>query len=144
MRAAFTLTALVLAAPASAQGILPFKDPAAVDAGKEIYAEHCASCHGENLEGEGDWRRRKPSGLMPAPPHDATGHTWHHPDEQLVEITRDGLPEIMARRGLDYESDMIGFGDVLSDEQILQVLAYIKSTWPEDVIEMHDSINADQ
>ena len=44
--------------------------------GKRIYAEHCASCHGANLEGQPNWRIRKPDGRMPAPPHDSSGHTW--------------------------------------------------------------------
>ena len=26
--------------------------------GREVYAEHCASCHGINLEGQPNWRQR--------------------------------------------------------------------------------------
>ena len=43
--------------------------------GKKIYADNCASCHGVNLEGQKNWMSRLPDGLMPAPPHDETGHT---------------------------------------------------------------------
>lgn len=96
--------------------------------GRQIYLENCAACHGEALEGQPDWRERLPNGRMPAPPHDETGHTWHHSDEQLFRITRDGVAAIV---GGNYESDMPGFGDALSDEQIWAVLNYIKSTWPE-------------
>ena len=48
--------------------------------GKAVYERHCAACHGANLEGQPNWRSRDPSGRLPAPPHDASGHTWHHPD----------------------------------------------------------------
>jgi len=36
---------------------------------------------------------------------------------------------------------MIGFGDVLSDDEIIAVLSYIKSTWPDRVREVHDERN---
>lgn len=96
--------------------------------GAALYAEHCASCHGANLEGARNWREGGPDGRLPAPPHDATGHTWHHADKVLFEITKYGSAAVM---GGGYESDMIGFGDVMSDAEIRDVLAFIKSTWPE-------------
>lgn len=101
--------------------------PVQVNAGEAIYRQRCASCHGANLEGEPDWRQRKPSGRLPAPPHDDSGHTWHHPDEVLVAITRDGMVPPLAPDG--YQSDMPGFGAVLSDEEIRSVLAFIASRW---------------
>lgn len=96
-------------------------------AGQQIYAERCASCHGADLEGQPDWRIRKPDGKLPAPPHDATGHTWHHSDDQLFRTTREGPGAIVP----GYESDMPGFADVLTDAEIRAVLDYIKSTWPQ-------------
>ena len=96
--------------------------------GAAVYAQSCASCHGAALEGEPDWRSRLPSGLLPAPPHDETGHTWHHADDALFRITKEGPAAVI---GGGYESAMPGFGDVLSDDEIRAVLAYIKSTWPE-------------
>jgi len=79
-------------------------------------------------EGQPDWKSRLPSGRMPAPPHDASGHTWHHPDDVLFRITREGPAAVV---GGGYESDMPGFAGVLSDGDIDAVLDFIKSTWPE-------------
>lgn len=96
--------------------------------GASVYRQRCASCHGSNLEGQPDWRTRKPDGRLPAPPHDETGHTWHHPDEHLFSITNLGLKPPLAPEG--YQSDMPAFDDVLTDEEIWAVLAFIKSRWP--------------
>jgi mono/diheme cytochrome c family protein len=96
--------------------------------GRQVYAAHCASYHGANLEGQPDWKRRLPSGRMSAPPHDASGHTWHHPDGVLFRITKEGPAAVVVG---GYESDMPGFGDVLSDGEIRAVLEFIKSMWSE-------------
>jgi mono/diheme cytochrome c family protein len=103
-------------------------EAATIATGRALYARHCASCHGANLEGQPDWTERRPSGRLPAPPHDPSGHTWHHGDDTLFRITREGTAAVVGR---GYQSDMPGFGGVLSDEEIRAVLAYIKSTWPE-------------
>ncbi|MCL4765485.1 MAG: c-type cytochrome [Hyphomicrobiaceae bacterium] len=96
--------------------------------GRQLYSANCASCHGANLEGQPDWRRRLSTGRLPAPPHDASGHTWHHPDGVLFRVTKDGPAAVV---GDGYESDMPGFGDVMSDPEIQAVVEFIKSTWPE-------------
>lgn len=96
--------------------------------GHAVYDIHCAACHGADLEGQPDWRTPFPSGRLPAPPHDATGHTWHHPDSVLIRIIRDGTAAVV---GGGYESDMPGFGGILDDDEIEAVLAFIRSTWPE-------------
>ncbi len=131
-----------LAQPLSAAeqaGFLPWRDPAAVVQGQQIYGEYCAACHGAGLEGQADWQVRDEDGYLPAPPHDPSGHTWHHPDQQLFDITKYGI-EAMVGGG--YRSHMSGFADVLTDAEIAATLAYIKSTWPPRVIEIHDQINA--
>jgi mono/diheme cytochrome c family protein len=102
-------------------------DTARVALGQRVYAQHCASCHGAKLEGQPEWRSRLPNGRLPAPPHDETGHTWHHADALLFAITKQGLVPPYAPAG--YESDMPAFGQTLSDEEIWAVLAYIKSHW---------------
>ena len=101
--------------------------PAAAQDGARLYTENCANCHGANLEGQPDWMVRKPDGKLPAPPHDATGHTWHHSDRQLLMIVRDGLGAIAP----GYVTDMPAFGDRLTDEEIGAILDFIKSTWPQ-------------
>jgi mono/diheme cytochrome c family protein len=98
-----------------------------------LYERHCAACHGARLEGQPDWRIRRPDGRLPAPPHDATGHTWHHPDEVLFSITKNGMVPPNAPRG--YVSDMPAFGSTLSDDDIRAVLAFIESKWPREVWE---------
>lgn len=98
--------------------------------GQALYAEQCAACHGAKLEGQPNWRERLPNGRLPAPPHDVSGHTWHHPDSDLFAMTKHGL-EPFAPPG--YQSDMPAFADKLTDQQIHDVLAYIKSTWPPEI-----------
>ncbi len=105
-------------------------DTRLVARGEEIYARACAMCHGANLEGQPGWRTTR--GLAPA--HDASGHTWHHPDSLLVQITRDGT----QRMG----GTMPPFGQALSEEDIIAVLSFIKSRWPEQIRKAHDRINA--
>ncbi len=98
--------------------------------GAAIYAENCAECHGENLEGQFGWRRRLADGTLPAPPHDETGHTWHHTDEQNFGYTKSGGQALMPP---GRTSGMPAFGDVLMDDDIRAVLAFIKSKWPESI-----------
>jgi len=105
-------------------------DPRQVALGSSVYAARCAQCHGANLEGQPDWQQRLANGRLPAPPHDASGHTWHHPDEILFGITKNGMTPY-APAG--YQSDMPAFAGVLTDDEIAAALAYIKSRWPADV-----------
>lgn len=81
-------------------------DRAAVERGTPLYAENCASCHGVNLEGQPNWRSPNADGTPPAPPHDDTGHTWHHSDKLLFEYTKLGGEAAMAKRGLAFNSEI--------------------------------------
>lgn len=108
--------------------------------GKQLYGMYCASCHGANMEGQPNWRQRMANGRLPAPPHDESGHTWHHADAQLVGMVRDGfVPGVTAPEG--YESDMPAYGGVLSDAQIESILAYIKTYWPEHALQAQREIS---
>jgi mono/diheme cytochrome c family protein len=98
--------------------------------GFDIYHHHCASCHGNDLRGQPDWQSRKPNGELPAPPHDASGHTWHHQDEQLFAIIKHGMARF-APPG--YKTAMPSYVGTLSDAEIKAVLAYIQSNWPQEI-----------
>jgi mono/diheme cytochrome c family protein len=105
-------------------------DSRQVAQGQSVYERMCASCHGRSLEGQPNWRQALPTGGFPAPPHDESGHTWHHPDSVLFNITKSG-GQSAAPQG--FKSNMPGFGGLLRDEEIWAVLAYIKSRWPSHI-----------
>jgi mono/diheme cytochrome c family protein len=94
--------------------------------GRKVYEANCASCHGLGLEGQPDWQKRGADGVLPAPPHDDTGHTWHHPDALLFAIVKLGGQEYMPQ---GVASGMPAYQDLLSDREIEASLAYIKSRW---------------
>jgi mono/diheme cytochrome c family protein len=119
-----------LAAVLLATTVSPVSAESDLRMGERLYQENCASCHGANLEGQPDWRSRLPNGRLPAPPHDATGHTWHHTDRVPLDIGTRGPAAIV---GNGYESDMPGFEEVLTDEEITAIIDYIKSTWPDRI-----------
>ncbi len=125
-------------APANVSLLAP-EDRDVVRAGQRIYDQHCASCHGAELEGQPNWQARRPDGLLPAPPHDASGHTWHHPSDHLIRLTKYG-PEAFA--GTDYKSEMPAYDGTLSDAEIVAVLSFIKSTWPPEIRQRHDDLEA--
>lgn len=103
-------------------------NPTQVALGRAVYAAQCARCHGDDLQGQPNWRARLPNGRLPAPPHDESGHTWHHPDRILFEITKRGLNPPNAPAG--YESDMPAYQGILSDAEIWAVIAFLKRSWP--------------
>lgn len=120
-------------APADVE--LKYEDTAVVTQGKQLYRAYCAGCHGVERQGASNWHQRNIAGYLPAPPHDETGHTWHHNDQLLFELTKFG-PKVTA--GEDYKTHMPAYEGVLSDNEIIAVLSYIKSTWPKKVIEIHN------
>lgn len=127
---------LIIAASCVATGAIAGHELAGRDLtnGQVQYGNQCASCHGADLEGQPDWRSPDENGVLPAPPHDETGHTWHHDNQLLFEYTRLGGEEALAARGvMGFASGMPGFGDALADEDIWDILAYIRSTWPDRV-----------
>ncbi len=130
--------AFVLLQPGESQALIDPTDSDLVTSGAEIYRAECAACHGADLEGQPNWRQRNAAGRLPAPPHDASGHTWHHPDAHLFAMTKFG-PQALV--GEDYESDMPAYADILSDAEIRAVLSYIKSRWPDEVQARHDEVN---
>lgn len=123
----------------SAHALRP-DDADVVRMGARIYAQNCAACHGVQREGQPNWRERGADDLLPAPPHDASGHTWHHADAQLFAITKHGIAQVIGQP--DYGSSMPVYDGVLSDDEIVAVLSWIKSQWPPEVRQYQDKINA--
>ena len=103
--------------------------------GQQVYASFCAGCHGAHREGQPDWQKRLPLGNFPAPPHDKTGHTWHHPDQWLFEIVKHGGRYHAPSR---YRSAMPAYDEMLSDDEIWAVLAFIKHHWPATIREQQE------
>lgn len=97
---------------------------ASLAVGQALYEQQCAECHGVAGEGEANWKQPKADGAYPAPPHDSSGHTWHHPDEQLLAI--------IAQGGAMPNSQMPGFAEEMNQEEMRAVLAYIKTFWGEE------------
>lgn len=107
--------------------------------GQQVYAANCAACHGVDLEGQPNWRTRKPNGRLPAPPHDASGHTWHHDDQTLFNLTKFGLSALV---GQPIETDMPAYDGKLSDDDIRAALAYIRAQWPKNIQERQSALSA--
>ena len=105
-----------------------------LELGKIVYAENCASCHGENLEGQENWQQTNADGTFKAPPHDEDGHTWHHNDEYLLNRIKYGTRELDPN--MQSLSNMPAYDKTLTDEEIEAVLGYIKSTWSPRVQEI--------
>ena len=99
--------------------------------GQKIYAANCAVCHGAHLEGQSNWQTAGADGRMPAPPHDESGHTWHHPDEYLIHVVEQGIVPGVDRP-TDYQGNMPAFGKTLRRDDVIAVLSFIKSRWSYD------------
>lgn len=98
--------------------------------GARLYATHCASCHGARLEGQPDWQLHGEDGTLAAPPHDETGHTWHHDDAMLTDYIRRGGQAVLDGMGVPMTSGMPACGGFLPEDDIAAILAFIKSNWP--------------
>ena len=132
---AATLAGLVIWSSSQAEMTsIPYQDNPSITSGKAVYEANCAACHGDKLQGQANWQIRSAEGYLPAPPHDETGHTWHHPDQMLFEFIKYG-PQKFA--GSDYRSIMPPYENRLSDTEIWQALAYIKAQWPESIQKKH-------
>ena len=100
-------------------------DTARAEEGARLYAQYCAACHGPDLEGDPDWKVPNADGSYPPPPHDSSGHTWHHPVPQLVELVLRG-PRAPG-------STMPRFDGTLDEAEVAAIIEYFRSTWgPEE------------
>lgn len=117
-------------------------DPAQLAIGQQVYTQQCAVCHGANLEGEANWREGNPDGSFRSPPHDDTGHTWHHGDRYLFERTKYGTAALSPEMQL--LSTMPAYEAILSDVEIRAVLTYIQSSWSAENQQIQANITANE
>lgn len=127
--AVFAAGALLLTAYSVGTGGEP-EDPF-IARDRMLYRESCASCHGSGGEGAPNWKVPDPeTGAYRPPPHDSSGHTWHHPDGLLLRIVRDGCDAFPAS---DVPCVMPAFGEVYDDYDIRSVIEFLKTMWgPEE------------
>jgi mono/diheme cytochrome c family protein len=116
------------------------RNPDPVYRGAAVYSAHCAGCHGAKLEGQPDWRRVNAFGRLPAPPLDGTGHAWRHSDVELFHLVKFSLADLA---GPDYQTDMPAFVGKLSDDDIHDLIALIKSSWPAGIKAAQSFLNPD-
>lgn len=125
LKAAATAAVAIISACSQGGVVGEPLDPDRVAYGGERYQQHCASCHRPDLSGDPDWKTPNDDDSFRPPPHDSSGHTWHHPDRVLIEIIRDGSDFPQSR--------MPSFGDKLTDDDIEAILDFFKDNWgPEE------------
>ena len=96
-----------------------------VDIGDRLFQQHCAVCHGSEAEGTREWKKTDANGNYPPPPLDGTAHAWHHSIPQLARQIHDG--------GIRLGGVMPPFGEQLAEHEILAVIAYFQSKWPDEL-----------
>ena len=99
-----------------------------LEVGKRLYDEHCAGCHGENAVGQDPKRRAGGwnSNRFPiAPALNGTAHTWHHSPKFLFNYVNKG--------SIFKGSPMPSFGKELNKQEILSIISYFQSLWPERI-----------
>ena len=99
------------------------------DAGKQTYLDNCVACHGVIGEGQPNWQIINAAGGYPAPPHDSEGHTWHHADGLLFRLVKFGGASLNIP---NFQSGMPAFEDSLTDDEIQEVLIYIRTFWNDE------------
>lgn len=102
-------------------------DAAELAAGNRLYQDNCAVCHGAEGQGTPDWQQRGADGKLPPPPLNGTAHTWHHPAIVLFRTVREGTASLGG--------NMPAWRDKLSDDEILLIINWITSLWPDEIYE---------
>ena len=95
-----------------------------VNYGGQLFQQNCAVCHGANAEGTLDWKKTDANGNYPPPPLNGSAHAWHHSIPQLARSIKEG--------GVKIGGVMPAFADKLSDQDVLALIAYFQSKWPDE------------
>jgi len=103
-----------------------------VDAGKLLFREHCAVCHGKNAEATPDWKTTNSAGQYPPPPLNGSAHAWHHPIAALKQVILKG--------GALYGGQMPAWEGKLTNAEIYALIASFQSYWSDDVYDRWLSI----
>ncbi len=112
----------------------PAPNPDLVKAGRVVYQQQCASCHGARGEAAPNWQQPDARGELPAPPHDPKGHTWKHSDAMLYRIVRDGWRDPFNKTD---SLTMPAFARVLSPKETRAVITYLKTLWTPEQRRFH-------
>lgn len=104
-------------------------DPEQIKRGEAVYLANCTACHGQKGEAGADWRKPMPDGRYPPPPLNGTAHTWHHSTEVLKSTILDGGPPSSD----GYPSMMPAWRGQLTEQQVDDVIVWIKSLWPDEI-----------
>ena len=86
--------------------------------GGMLYGKHCAACHrADGLGANGG-----------GPP--LAGSSWvSGPESRLIRIVLQGVRGSIQIRGETYNREMLGFGPVLSDQEIASLLTFVRRQW---------------
>lgn len=124
-----TVTGLLLViASCSAAAAERWFNQSVVDYGAPLYQQNCAVCHGINAEGTREWKKPDSNGNYPPPPLDGSAHAWHHSIPQLARSIKEG--------GVKLGGVMPAFGDKLSNQEVLAIIAYFQSKWPDEIYQV--------
>lgn len=86
--------------------------------GKRVYANTCQACHQANGQGV--------PGVYPP----LAGSEWAQgSEERIIRIVLHGLSGPITVEGKQYNNVMTPFGGVLKDDQIANVLTYVRQEW---------------
>jgi cbb3-type cytochrome c oxidase subunit III len=88
--------------------------PESIAAGQKVFAQNCASCHGEGGKGDG-----KMGAELKPPPSNLADTDWKHgsSDGEIFVVIRDGVQK----------TAMKSFKSKLTPDQIWQVVNYVHS-----------------
>ena len=137
-----TVAGIALALVAGGLAVFAFAPhrASAAERGAKVYAANCSSCHGDQLQGQPDWRHLNAEGRLPAPPLNGTGHAWRHSNAELLHIVKFS---VLDQAGPDYKTDMPAFDGKLTDSDILAILVYVHDSWPSGVQAAQSFLNPD-